>query len=134
MIEYLQWDETLRSGEQLADEEHQEFIRLVNTFLNGLATGKAAKILDAFLAHLIEFAQEHFKKEEAVLRDRIEPPSFVAYRDDHRKRVSELKMLKNAYAQAKLGVDDVVPFFQDWVYEHVGKFEAARNHRPEAPE
>lgn len=129
MIEYLEWDEGLRTGEQVADREHQEFIYLVNTFLNGLAAGKADKILDTFLAHLIEFAQEHFRKEEALLRGRIEPPSFVRYRDDQRNRVSELKMLKNGYARAKLGVNDVVPFFKDWVYDHVGKFEAARSGR-----
>ena len=119
MTDFLQWTESDSVGDQAADKEHQKIIRLVNMFLNALVEGKAEKILDSLLEHLIDSVRDHLKKEDDALIKHIERPLFILHKEDGQRIVRELRMLKTSYAKAQLGIDDVLPFFKEWVFTHI---------------
>lgn len=121
MADFLEWDKSYLVGDKDADAEHQKILQLVNMFLTSLSEAKATKILDAILDQIIEVAREHFKKEEALIKKGADTPTFIQTKEDHQNRIKELRMLRGSYARANLGVDDVLPFFKDWIFEHIEK-------------
>lgn len=119
MTEFLEWSDTDSVGDDSADRAHQRIINLVNMFLNALVQGKAEKILDSLLEHIIDSAMGHFKEEETLLNRHIDRSLLVLHKDESARIVQELRMLKSGYAKAELGIDDMVPFFQEWMFKHI---------------
>ncbi len=121
MADHLEWHKNYLVGDRVADAEHQKIVHLVNTFLKGLSEGKAPRILDAILDQLLEVSRAHFKGEEAKMKKEADTAAFIRHKDDHDNLLKELRMLKDGYARAKLGVEDVLPFFRDWIFGHIEK-------------
>ncbi len=119
MAEFLEWSDSDSVGDDAADRAHRKIIQVVNLFLNALVQGKAEKILESLLDQIIAVVQDHFKSEENVLNRHIDRPLFIRHKDDDQRIVKELRMLRTGFARAGLGIDDVLPFFQEWVFKHI---------------
>lgn len=118
MAELLEWTDGFLVGVEEMDREHRNLHKLTNTFLTAFKDGKAQNILDVVLNELIEFTRKHFKNEERLLR-KIDRTQFIAQKDINDELVMELMMLRDTYVAGKLGVDDITPFFNDWMLRHL---------------
>ncbi len=119
MAQFLEWNETHAVGVEAADASHKKILDLINAFLTGLTEGKHRVILDTILDQLIDVSAGHFKQEEKTLKQLADRELFIRHMDKHRLLLNELRMLKDGYADAKLGVNDMLPFFKDWIFNHI---------------
>ena len=118
MADLLEWTDGFLVGDEDMDREHRNLHKLTYTFLTAFKEGKAQNILDVVLGELIEFTRKHFKNEEKLLR-KFDRTQFIAQKDINDQLVRELMMLRDTYVDGKLGVDDITPFFNDWILRHL---------------
>jgi len=123
MAEYLKWKDTLEIGDDANDAAHRLMLQLANTFMDKLAQGQSEKILHGILEHLIDISKEHFRAEEISLKKQLDHDSFAHHRSEHIRLIDEMRMLDNGFAASKLGVEDVLPFFKEWIFDHIEKLD-----------
>ncbi len=116
--EFVEWTEAFAVGNEELDQEHRKLLDLVATFLNAFDEEKAEIILNAILDELLEFARDHFKREERLLR-KFDRAGFIAQKDINDELSKELGMLRDTYADGKLGSKDIAPFLKEWILRHL---------------
>lgn len=123
-----EFDESLVTGNEMIDAQHQELIDKINKLLDSCETGEgkvaAIKTLD-FLADYTEF---HFGEEEK-LQAEIEYPGIEAHKEEHeklRKVVKELyEMLEEEEGPSAAFVEQVNRNVIEWLYRHIKGFDTS---------
>lgn len=123
-----EFDESLVTGNEMIDAQHQELIDKINKLLDSCETGEgkvaAIKTLD-FLADYTEF---HFGEEEK-LQVEIEYPGIEAHKEEHeklRKVVKELyEMLEEEEGPSAAFVEQVNRNVIEWLYRHIKGFDTS---------
>lgn len=104
------------------DDEHRMLFELVNNVELDLQDGFDVKdILKALLPRLIEYADFHFKDEEAYM-EKINDPELPIQKKEHdefRKTVSELSFDNLSDEEAREELVKVMSSIAHWLYHHI---------------
>lgn len=100
----LVWREQMSLHNTLIDTEHQYLIKQINAVEEALNTKDNHDLLVETLDHLVEYTKTHFEHEEALQR-KINFPDMLNHREEHRKIVSDLDVIKKKLDQL-LEADD----------------------------
>ena len=131
MDEIFPWIDRYSLKEDVADREHQQMVKLANTFLNAFNEGKAQPILDVVLNELSEYSRKHFKSEEQEMR-KTDRSGFITMKDYNDVLTREIGMFRDTYTDGKLGPSEVEPYLKEWVLRHMRlqrKLKATRRER-----
>lgn len=104
------------------DDEHRMLFELVNNVELDLQDGFDVKdILKALLPRLIEYADFHFKDEEAYM-EKINDPELPIQKKEHdefRKTVSEFSFENLSEEEAREELSKVMSSIAHWLYHHI---------------
>ena len=122
MNNYLEFDNSLVTGNEAIDEQHKEWIDRINKLLGGCEEcgcgGKveAIKMLD----YMADYADFHFEEEEK-LQEEVEYPAI----DEH-KAVKELyEMLQEEEGPTPRFVEAVRKNVVNWLVNHIKSFDVS---------
>src|SRR5450631_816248 len=94
---FFKWSDDLDVGNAFIDDDHRHLIALLNMVSFAIKSGKGKLVLGALLSDLIQYTQEHFKREEAVMRN-IHYREFLEHKAEHEKLIFEVLVLQKKYA------------------------------------
>jgi len=118
---YLTWSDDLAVGNSFIDGDHQKLIDMVNRLHALMAEGKGKDVLDKVLHNLITYTQEHFRREEELMR-KIRFPGLEAHKIEHEKLLLQvLELQKKFQSGAATLTIQVLHFLRDWLINHIGK-------------
>lgn len=131
MNNYLEFDNSLVTGNEVIDEQHKEWIDRINKLLGGCeecgcGDGKveAIKMLD----YMADYADFHFKEEEK-LQEEVEYPAIDEHKAKHeefRKAVGELyEMLQEEEGPTPAFVEAVRKNVVNWLVNHIKSFDVS---------
>lgn len=113
----IEWNDSLKSGISVIDEQHQDLIIMLNR-LHRLRCGKEC-FYDAF-SELENYANIHFKTEEDIMIS-LNYPEYKTHKICHDKFVDALiqyaKQLEDAANITELG-EEIIKFAENWIIEH----------------
>ncbi|MBF0146258.1 MAG: hemerythrin family protein [Magnetococcales bacterium] len=115
----LVWDKDLFIGIQMVDQDHQQIVVLINQVLDAMETGRTSeKFLSSLLDELIQFAKEHFRREEDLM-DQYGYPELQSHREVHRFLENKIMNHKKAFlaGEAELGI--AADLMKDWIVLHI---------------
>lgn len=127
----LRWSDQYVLGVPEMDAQHRGFTEMANAFLAVTASGQVDKeTLEAALANLVAYGQQHFPLEEAFIErvglSQQEREQHVKAHDDFIFRVAELAHgLRRA---DKKVVPKMVTFMCDWFARHFMEFDVKYAH------
>jgi len=125
-IEY-KWDETLRTGDALADEQHKELIRQMNLLMQALSRGEGEYQVNSLLQFLSGYVIEHFKHEEACM-DKYRCPAAVENKLAHaeflKKFAAFRQQLAGQSANAMLVSIQMMRELSTWLINHIRRVDA----------
>ena len=73
------WESHLGTGNDLIDRDHKYMICLFNSIELALTKPSVLPHLPMFFDQLVEYSQEHFKREEGI-QIKIDYPNYAAHR------------------------------------------------------
>ncbi|MFZ6819864.1 bacteriohemerythrin [Undibacterium sp. Ji22W] len=118
-MSYFEWNDNLSVQDALIDQDHQALIGMVNELHDAADVGQDYLSLSKILARLATYTQDHFQREEDLMRASAYP-DFKAHREQHRKlleRVNDLKHeLENARTLVALETAELLRF---WLTSHI---------------
>ncbi|WP_417796397.1 bacteriohemerythrin [Terasakiella pusilla] len=118
----MEWDESLRTGNPVVDEEHQEFITMLNGYYSLMRLGKGADQVDDMIAKFSDHMNIHLANEEAEMA-KMSYPELEAHKKSHRVFLERLNEIKR---QQEAGQDTSVDFLEymaKWLREHTMKYD-----------
>jgi hemerythrin len=118
---YLTWSDDLAVGNSFIDGDHQKLIDMVNRLHALMSEGKGKDVLDKVLHNLITYTQEHFRREEDLMR-KMRYPGFEDHKAEHEKLLLQVLELQKKFQSgaATLSIQ-VLHFLRDWLINHIGK-------------
>jgi hemerythrin-like metal-binding protein len=123
----LQWNDKYVLGVPEIDAQHRGFLAMANAFLAVTASGQVDKeTLDAALANLTAYGQQHFPLEEALI-ERVGLPQQERERhiDSHNDFIYRVGELAHSLRRGdKKIVRKMVGFMCDWFVKHLTQFDA----------
>lgn len=129
MSNYVEFNNSLVTGNKEIDEQHQEWIDRINKLLGSCESGcgckvEAVKMLD----YMAEYTEFHFNEEEK-LQEEVSYPGIEAHKEKHsdfKKAVEELhEMLVEVEGPTEEFVQAVNKNVIDWLYDHIKGFDRA---------
>lgn len=113
----IEWNENLKTGIPVIDEQHQELIVMLNR-LGRFRCGEES-FYEA-LKELKDYVDNHFKIEEDYM-DNIKYPEYTQHKSCHDKFVEELKTIfektDNATNIDELG-QELFDYTENWIINH----------------
>lgn len=116
------FDESLKTGNELIDSQHQELIARVNKLTDALATTKEKNVAVQTLDFLMDYTEFHFSAEEK-LQEEKGYPEFEAHKALHKSFVQAVDDLRSMLEEEEGPTDAFVAAVNknvvDWLKEHI---------------
>lgn len=118
-MDYFEWNDALKVGNKLIDQDHFELVTLVNQLHQAVQDGKGTDILARILQALLTYTQEHFQREE-LLMEHIHYPDIEAHLNQHKKLLDQVLVLQDAFERGRAEVAaHTAELLRYWLTHHI---------------
>ncbi|MFO1127635.1 MAG: hemerythrin family protein [Rhodospirillales bacterium] len=116
---FLEWNDALLVGEREMDDDHRRLVVLVNEIADAAAAARRASSVSEAIARLVDATEDHFGREERMIRDSGDP-NAIPHARDHGMLLSQLKILSTLIDDETVEAGtDLVRFIRGWLVSHV---------------
>jgi hemerythrin-like metal-binding protein len=113
------WNDQFSVGVEEMDVQHQKIIRMFNTLVDNAQASAGSEKISEVLTEMVEYASEHFKCEEQLLREHAHP-DLERQKTDHRefrRQAGEFCLL--ASKKDEKMTHDLLNYLHDWWTNHI---------------
>jgi len=118
-MEKIIWNDQFSVGITKMDAQHKKIIRIFNRLVdNAQANAGSAKVSEA-LGEMVEYASEHFKCEEQLLRDHTHP-DLAQQKAEHRefrRQAGDFCLLASKHNEQV--THDLIDYLHNWWTHHI---------------
>lgn len=116
----IAWSEAFSVGNPLLDSDHHILVDLLAQLYDATDTGQSRDVVGTVLAALSEYAEHHFRREEAMMAA-AGYPDLEEHRGEHRRLEAHVREICNRYRAGERGAlsDDVVELLKNWLTQHI---------------
>jgi hemerythrin len=115
----IQWTSEFSVGNEMLDNEHKEWIRLLNEFYEGIKEHEVAESLDKLIYGMIAYTQYHFGHEEKHMLA-IHYPDYESHKEKHDLYLSKLLEFRDKIKAGKPVLAlEVINYLKSWLVNHI---------------
>ncbi len=119
-IKTIEWSEEMSLGVAPIDADHKVLVSLVNSLKDSVVNKAAVETHESVLAHLFDYTEYHFKREEAIMLACGYPETEPHFRVHEKLKDQVTDFLDGS----SLSDDPDTPakllnFLTDWLYTHI---------------
>jgi hemerythrin len=116
---YLEWSPMFSVGVSRLDEQHKRLFVLMNDFCEAHAQHRGHEQVPAVLNRLIQYAQHHFRDEEAMMES-AGYGNLEAHQAVHEQLTEQIFALHSSFESGDLKTtDQLQAFLRDWLIKHI---------------
>jgi hemerythrin len=118
----IHWKDEYLVGHPIIDYEHRTLVNITNTLYDAVQGSVDPDCVDRTVAHLLEYVERHFARDEALFLETDYPYADAHMRMHHEieKTVRGIDTLQHTNPRA-LDVHEVVEFMRRWLLQHIAK-------------
>lgn len=117
------WNDFFVTGLSVVDKQHQQLVKIINHFGELVMRDEAVTQteLDKVFAELANYAQYHFKEEEALMATKGLTPKYIQHhQQDHLKFVEEITQLYQGMSvDNRDSAKRLLQFLTNWLAYHI---------------
>lgn len=118
-FEIFPWNNNFETGIDEIDEQHKKLIELLNNLANTLTQDKTIQIESAF-TELAQYANYHFKSEEAIWKKHIKDSDLViSHEKSHESFIPKVLEIRNKNDNLEDTIEEIVLFLIRWLAFHI---------------
>ena len=115
----IEWDEEYSVGISIIDDEHQEFIKIINGVLAAKLLDSSSDKIEELLTGMIDYAWKHFRTEESYMIE-FKYPEYQYHKEEHFNFIHRVnsycdRLLSGGYQLAK----EILEFLKQWLVKHI---------------
>lgn len=121
--QYINWSKKFSIGNENVDNDHKKLFEIHNDLVDLVSENCSRKEFARILSEMTDYVLNHFKKEEAYMREL----NFPDY-DEHRKRHDEYSYQVAMYNYQLSGPNPpepikIIAFIKNWWTNHIVTFD-----------
>ncbi len=118
-MSFATWNDSYSVRVQRIDSEHQQLFVIVNNLYEAMKGGRGRDVLQPVLQELVAYTQQHFRNEEALLRQ-AGYADLAAHIVQHQKFVNRIQQLSNEYQAGATAITvELLDFLKNWLTGHI---------------
>ncbi|ABK43127.1 methyl-accepting chemotaxis sensory transducer [Magnetococcus marinus MC-1] len=115
----MPWNSHLVIGVAQMDKEHSQLVALINQLYHTILEGGSSKQGQPVLEALMRYTQDHFKHEEALLKQ-MHYPDLQAHMAEHRALIEQVQHFQQDFERGQASINlRLVGFLKDWLSNHI---------------
>lgn len=114
----IEWQEAYNIGIEEIDRQHQHLVSLINRLTTYADKTQIASTYSLFLAEMFDYAQNHFKDEEALM-ERLQHPDLAMHRRQHADFFEHIASLSQVAQPGLPELRSLHQFLHDWLIDHI---------------
>ena len=116
----IAWSEAFSVGNPLLDSDHRILIDLLTQLFDATDTGQSRDVIGSVLSALSEYAEHHFRREEAMMAA-SGYPDMDNHKAEHRRLEAHVRGIFERFRAGERGALDeqVVELLKKWLTEHI---------------
>ncbi|EME69195.1 hemerythrin-like protein [Paramagnetospirillum caucaseum] len=116
----IAWSEAFSVGNPLLDSDHRILFDLLVQLFDATDTGQSRDVVGSVLSALSEYAEHHFRREEAMMAA-SGYPGLEAHKAEHRQLEAHVRDICGRYRAGERGAVDeqVVELLKKWLTQHI---------------
>lgn len=118
MGDLFRWDDHYSVGVAQFDADHRRLLGIANRVVTCVARGDLPAAVGDVLDELIAYADEHFAREEDLMRVAAYP-RLGEHHQQHKRLLNEVQLFKSQYIAGDINAADVAKFLVDWIVLHI---------------
>lgn len=119
-FEVFPWNKNLELGIEIIDEQHKKLVSLLNQLAIHISVGTSHLELDNLFKELTDYADYHFKTEEAIWEKNLKNDiSVVNHHDDHSSFVEKIMIIYNKSSSNANVIEELLKFLITWLALHI---------------
>ncbi|MFZ5630486.1 MAG: bacteriohemerythrin [Spirochaetota bacterium] len=118
VITEFKWEKKYATGILAIDAQHQYLFALTNRLLRNVAENVSLATIGVTIAQLEDYVDEHFQREEAMLR-KAKYEDLEKHIIQHQKLRAQLSQYAARLQDQSLSVTDFARFMQLWLSKHI---------------
>lgn len=119
--EPIVWNESLMTGVESIDEQHQILVNMLNEANHRLTESSGRDVLEEIVRDLMSYALYHFdNEEEMMVENAYTPEEQEAHFREHRSFSAKVSGLQQDLRQGKLiSREELLSFLNGWLINHI---------------
>ena len=124
-MDYIQWSPFFSVSVPELDEDHRQLFGIVNEFFKRHRDGHDREEVFHVLNRLVDYAEQHFTREERLL-EQTRFPGYHQHRLEHERLLQEIFRINGRWEEGAAEDDtEVAAFLQEWLQTHILEFDKA---------
>ncbi|MDH5516308.1 MAG: bacteriohemerythrin [Gammaproteobacteria bacterium] len=115
----IKWQDSMSTGIQLVDEDHQILINLINELQTATQFKVEQKKIDEIMQRLISYTKYHFDREETLMRNN-HYPDYENHKKLHQEMIAKINDCTSKYhSDQDHTIYDALDFLKTWLINHI---------------
>jgi hemerythrin-like metal-binding protein len=115
----LKWENKYSVGDEILDEQHKQWFKLLNDIREAIKVGQTNNILAECIQRLDDYSAHHFKTEEKYMEEN-QFPYLEEHKHQHEEFLTKLSSFKVDFDPEKsLSAFNILEFLINWISFHV---------------
>ncbi len=113
------WDEKYSVGVDIIDQQHKQFVFIMDKLSKAIEEGKVKEVVDHILLELEEYVTYHFGTEEAYFK-KFNYEGTLEHVEVHKLFGEKLSDIKDKYKRNEIRMSlELVSLMYDWLTDHI---------------
>lgn len=117
---FIKWTDELSIGIPEMDEEHKEWLDILNELHDAMSDNTDAKIIQNIVKRMLEYSVFHLTHEEMYMLE-LKYPLFESHKEKHKHLIHKIELLVdriNENSNFRLTVDTIL-LLKNWLTNHI---------------
>ena len=122
-LEEIVWSPAWETGIVTIDKAHREFVVLLNRLIRSINGETCPSNMSEIFFSLIHYAENHFIREELLLRD-THYPDLAGHQEKHASFIGKIHALREQFSAGETGVCmELYHFLLGWLNDHILRYD-----------
>ena len=123
-MSHIEFNDSLRVGNKMMDQEHEELISYINLLDKAVENEASGYIINHVAHSLVEYSLTHFFVEEEMMKAYNYPDSAAHLKAHDGFRIKVAELLKSVEMGEEIDIKWVLVFLTEWLSAHILKVDA----------
>lgn len=115
----IEWTPELTVNNEQLDKQHQQWIKLLDDFYEGIKQGKPKEELKKLIIGMLNYTRYHFKEEEQHMQ-RIGYPNLEKHKALHAEYIQKIEDYHERMMSGRLILSlEVTGYLKTWLINHI---------------
>lgn len=118
------WSESFAIGDTFVDAQHKQLFSILSRLHWSMDNGDSQALVEKTLNELIDYTQQHFRDEEALMES-VQYPGLANHKAQHDELINKVEDMMEEFLDGEPVLTiELLIFLKEWLISHIAEEDA----------